>query len=642
MAILKQMGSAMQDAQKDVEYQRKLAERDAMMKRNYEVGLANSGNVKAGDGYRSRAVTAQTAYAPYSSTPKETFNQNQSTYGGYAALYDPRTGQMLRDSSANREADRYLGMANAAQGRGAYQIDNSMANADRDAFNAQMGVGNSDRMLQLQALAQQQKSADRYDAMARGEGPSLARALMATGMNDVRAQQASAAASARGPAGLAMAQQNAAANAANAGQQLAGQMGAVRAQEQLGAMQGYAQSVQGIQNAAAGIRGQDYGAAGMYNQSRGLSQQGSIAQGQLEANQRAMNDAYQMGMENNRKAVYGAQLGANFEDRAAIDRGHQVGAGIQSGQDARTDKYVGAGVSAAGSITAMSDVRNKEDIQDISAGQTVGRGLQYAGASLSGQAPPPMMPTRAYSTASGPSAPKSSDAPKVSDDTFNMANAAQSDEPYVRLNTSGMDLNGNVPSDANAQASLASAVSDKSRFQLQDPNAYLNNQAMQMEPATYGNPMSSAYQLDVPKYAVSDENSKRKINLLSAALMKADAEKMAASQGAMYGSPSPVRAESPVQHALQNLNPYAFNYKPGIGENPNQRHVGVMAQDLETTPVGSTVVRDTPQGKVIDGKGTMMLSLAAAADLQKQVDKLKAEQEAMYGAQPAIQPKGSY
>ena len=32
------------------------------MKRNYEVGLANSGNVKAGDGYRSRAVTAQTAY----------------------------------------------------------------------------------------------------------------------------------------------------------------------------------------------------------------------------------------------------------------------------------------------------------------------------------------------------------------------------------------------------------------------------------------------------------------------------------------------------------------------------------------------------------------------------------------------------
>lgn len=641
MAILKQMGSAMQDAQKDVEYQRKLAERDAMMKRNYEVGLANSGNVKSGDGYRSRAVTAQTVYAPYSSTPKETFNQNQSTYGGQAALYDQATGQMLRDSSANREADRYLGMANAAQGRGAYQLDNSMANADRDAFNAQMGVGNSDRMLQLQALAQQQKSADRYDAMARGEGPSLARALMDTGMNNVRAQQASAAASARGPAGLAMAQQNAAANAANAGQQLAGQMGAVRAQEQLGAMQGYAQSVQGIQNAAAGIRGQDYGAAGMYNQSRGLSQQGSIAQGQLEANQRAMNDAYQMGMENNRKAVYGAQLGANFEDRAAIDRGHQVGAGIQSGQDARTDKYLGAGASAVGSMMAMSDVRNKEDIQDISAGQTVGRGLQYAGSSLSGQALPPMAPTRAHSSASGPSVPKSSDAPKVSDDTFNMANAAQQPTP-IRLNTQGMDMNGNVVMDPSAQASLAAAVQDRERFQMQDPNAYLNNQVMQSDPVTYGNPMSSAYQLDVPKYAVSDENSKRKINLLSAALMKADAEKMAASQGAMYGSPSPVRAESPVQHALQNLNPYAFNYKPGIGENPNQRHVGVMAQDLEKTPVGSTVVRDTPQGKVIDGKGTMMLSLAAAADLQKQVDKLKAEQEAMYGAQPAIQPKGSY
>ena len=67
----------------------------------------------------------------------------------------------------------------------------------------------------------------------------------------------------------------------------------------------------------------------------------------------------------------------------------------------------------------------------------------------------------------------------------------------------------------------------------------------------------------------------------------------------------------------------------------------VMAQDFEKTPVGSTVVRDTPQGKVIDGKGYHD-ALAAAADLQKQIRiSWKAEQEAMYGTQPAIQPKGA-
>ena len=50
-------------------------------------------------------------------------NHDESTYGGVAARYDPRTGRLLQESSANREADYYRRQAEAASGRGAYQIN---------------------------------------------------------------------------------------------------------------------------------------------------------------------------------------------------------------------------------------------------------------------------------------------------------------------------------------------------------------------------------------------------------------------------------------------------------------------------------------------------------------------------------------
>ena len=52
-------------------------------------------------------------------------------------------------------------------------------------------------------------------------------------------------------------------------------------------------------------------------------------------------------------------------------------------------------------------------------------------------------------------------------------------------------------------------------------------------------------------------------------------------------------------------------------------------------------MKDTPKGKMIDGKQAVGFNLAAAADLQKQIDALKAErmaqsQTAMYSAPVAV------
>ena len=73
-----------------------------------------------------------------------------------------------------------------------------------------------------------------------------------------------------------------------------------------------------------------------------------------------------------------------------------------------------------------------------------------------------------------------------------------------------------------------------------------------------------------------------------AAAMKAD-------QGAMYSSPTEVGRGAAPARMMEQLQPYSFNYKPGVpGEDPNQRNYGIMAQDLEKSPMGRSLVRGTP------------------------------------------------
>lgn len=77
---------------------------------------------------------------------------------------------------------------------------------------------------------------------------------------------------------------------------------------------------------------------------------------------------------------------------------------------------------------------------------------------------------------------------------------------------------------------------------------------------------------------------------------------------------------------MDSLRPIAFEYKgggKGAGEAPG-RNIGVRAQDVEKTPEGRTMVKDTPQGKMLDmAKGFGMI-LASLASLHEKYEDLEA------------------
>lgn len=114
-----------------------------------------------------------------------------------------------------------------------------------------------------------------------------------------------------------------------------------------------------------------------------------------------------------------------------------------------------------------------------------------------------------------------------------------------------------------------------------------------------------------------------------AAKAQADAAKVGglATTGAALISKSDRRAkrdiadgEMDVEAFLRDLKAYKFKYKDGHaeGEVPGQRY-GIMAQDLEKSPMGRSLVRETSTGKAIDVQQAAGAALAALASLNKRV-----------------------
>ena len=78
-----------------------------------------------------------------------------------------------------------------------------------------------------------------------------------------------------------------------------------------------------------------------------------------------------------------------------------------------------------------------------------------------------------------------------------------------------------------------------------------------------------------------------------------------------------------VEDTLDHLRPYSYSYKdPSLGAG---QRVGIMAQDLEKSPMGLASVIETPRGKAIDINRGLSLSLAANADLHERVKRLEAK-----------------
>lgn len=235
------------------------------------------------------------------------------------------------DGGAHEASNRYNQLGKEAQARPGEVIDYGNANQARD-----LGLG---------ARQSQVSMANLMQARARGQVPSIAQMQADRQMQQATAAQSSAAASARGAAGLALAQQGAAANTANVQSQISNQAQINAAQERLAAEQAAFGAASTMRGGDAALQGQDADQA--------------KAQAAINAAQRAQNDAYQLGMTGYEVDVNKAHLGAQG-NQVAIETGatnaaNNLAAQQQMHSEDRTDKYIGmaaAGLAAAGGIAA--------------------------------------------------------------------------------------------------------------------------------------------------------------------------------------------------------------------------------------------------------------------------------------------------
>lgn len=237
----------------------------------------------------------------------------------------PTYGPLQGTSSADAMTQRYQEMGANANDRAAPGI--ATAGADRysgmgDASRAQgiqaRGMADSSRAMGMGARYDQNDAMGLMRGAAMGQAPSQAQMMMQQGNNQAMANQMSMAAGARGPAAMAMAQQQALGNQANMATNNMNSMGALRAQEMAQARGQYMGATNDIRGADMQQRGQDMSQQGMDMQQRSqdLQAQGmSFAQAQAQANmemqQRQLNQQAQMGYEGMGLNASEAQLNAS-------------------------------------------------------------------------------------------------------------------------------------------------------------------------------------------------------------------------------------------------------------------------------------------------------------------------------------------
>lgn len=276
-------------------------------------------------------------------------SKNKERAGGFSV--DPNAYQYGGSpGGADEAANRYRNQAEGAQGRQGVRAD--FGNA----------LGN--RQNALEAREGQRTAAELMMARAQGRVPSIARMAADRQMGQAVSAQQAAAASARGPAGLALAQRNAAGN-------IAGAQSAIANQGQLNEMQERLAAEQAALGAYGGIRGQDY-------TGQGLDAQQAQAQAQLDAQQRALNDQFSLGMTGFEHGTRQSQLGAQMQGQAQASANTLGAQGINAGvggQNAATNLALGMGAINVGAGVGGSFATGGRGVPKPAAhGGPIGRG----------------------------------------------------------------------------------------------------------------------------------------------------------------------------------------------------------------------------------------------------------------------------
>jgi hypothetical protein len=244
--------------------------------------------------------------------------------------------------------------------------ERSLAQQDKFYGQQEQQLANAmeDRGRALDARGSQLTAADLMMARAQGKVPSIAQMQADRQMGQLAAEQTSQAASARGPAALALAQQNQA-NATATGQS------SISGQAQINAAMERERAEQAAFGAYSGMRGQDY-------QGQQLSQQGQgiALQGAGQAGQQAL------GYSGLQHSVNTSQLQAqgNKEGQRSADKWAQASQdqANRARQEAKEAGYMGAaatgGIALAGAAAKDANSSKDDDItSDERAKMSVGR-----------------------------------------------------------------------------------------------------------------------------------------------------------------------------------------------------------------------------------------------------------------------------
>lgn len=224
--------------------------------------------------------------------------------------------------------------------------------------------GEEDRQRALQARGMQGEVANMALARARGDVPSIAEMQAKRDANRLAAEQSSIAASARGPAGLALAGQNQAFGSATGQAQIS-------QAAQIAASQERERAEQSAFGMASGMRGQDYAGQGLQSQQAGQKSQIGLGYSGLESD--VKKTAGQLGVQ--REAINAGQYQAaqNLNAQAQAQNtgfAQNVAMGFIGGGSS-------VGAAAAGN---KSDARAKYGITPI--------GVSYEGKDTSAEMSP--------------------------------------------------------------------------------------------------------------------------------------------------------------------------------------------------------------------------------------------------------------
>jgi hypothetical protein len=591
-----------------------------------------------------------------------------------------QTRTTFSKSARQEDVDRYRDMGAAANTRPAYQLNYGAANENlgyaRDAYSAagvhQLNAGDA-RRDQNEALAL-------HKSAAMGAQPSRAE-ILGRGLIDqsLKAQVAGAASARGGPLAQMAAQRNAAQGAAGFQQQGTNQLSALRADEMERARAGYT-------SAATGIRGQDYqGSAEARGQGAGFAgiagqqAQQEQAQGQLDFNQRQLNQQGQLNYEqlgwNTNNAALGAGLArsgmdqANYWNRitneradeeiaqrdraAAVQGGSTIGGALINKSDVRAKKPAPLLLDMAGGRQPKAAAPNWLDqymggdgdhhqkareehdsrLEQVDAPNIYSRENPYDG-------PTPGGITRQdpYSTVINPETgaeEQDSNAEVYFSDERAKKEAFEAGAQTAAKHYTGEDITWGEDGPVDVGGPEAGPAPSGPN-PLPPPGAHTDTGPVQFKPGPKPEPKGEPRPASIPAFHEKRPAAGRVPSgpvgepSVGFSAQRPGAAPHRATTGATHKPPSRQHS-GPISQIQQDANrklqgmpwTYKDEHRPST-DAPGQLHYGGMAQNYEQNPITATAVRPGPDGmKAVDMASMQQVQGSGIASLQEQIDELR-------------------